>query len=159
MSKRSIGRWNQVTNSFLTVFCAAMIGFTLVPKAKADVWDQSTIVSFSNPVEIPGKVLPAGTYMIKLLNEPADRNIVQIFDRDGTKLYATLRAVPEYRRVPTDGTTIGFEERAANAPEAIHDWFYPGDQYGHELIYSKHPSSSVSRSVEHGRRDADGHSH
>jgi hypothetical protein len=32
--------------------------------AKADEWDQKTIFTFSAPVEIPGQVLGAGTYVL-----------------------------------------------------------------------------------------------
>jgi hypothetical protein len=34
--------------------------------AHADELDQTTILTFSQPVEIPGQVLPAGTYVLKL---------------------------------------------------------------------------------------------
>ena len=34
-----------------------LIAFTLAPIAKADGWDKETVVTFSNPVEVPGQVL------------------------------------------------------------------------------------------------------
>jgi len=37
------------------------------------------VVTFSGPVEIPGKALPAGTYVFKLLDSQGNRNIVQVF--------------------------------------------------------------------------------
>ena len=44
-----------------TGFCCAVL-LWLVP-AGADQWDKKTIVTFSSPVELPGVVLPAGTYV------------------------------------------------------------------------------------------------
>src|SRR5579862_1053897 len=100
---------------------------SLAPLAKADVWDERTIVTFNEPVEIPGVVLPAGTYVMKLLNSPSDRTIVQFFNKDETKLIDTVMAIPNYRTEPTGKTVITFEERRGNSPQAIQSWFYPGD--------------------------------
>ncbi len=41
-------------------------GFSLAPAARADEWNKETIVTFSGPVQVPGKVLEAGTYVFKL---------------------------------------------------------------------------------------------
>ncbi len=92
-------------------------------------------MTFSAPVEIPGKVLPAGTYVFKLLDSTANRNIVQIFDKDETKLYATILAIPDYRMTPSDKPIIQFEERASGAPPALKAWFYPGDTFGEQFVY------------------------
>jgi hypothetical protein len=119
----------------VALLCAGLVGFAFAPAAAADEWDKKTVVTVSAPVEIPGKVLPAGTYVFKLLNSASDRNIVQIFDRDEKRLYATVLAIPDYRLQPTGDTVIRFEERPTGAPEAIKAWFYPGDVYGQEFVY------------------------
>jgi hypothetical protein len=74
-----------------TVFCLAMFASTMFSSvAKADDWSRKTTITFSGPVEIPGVhvagwgVLPAGTYVFKILNSQADRHIVQIFNQDET---------------------------------------------------------------------------
>ena len=41
----------------------------LIPLANADEWDQKTTFTFSGPVEIPGQVLQAGTYVFKLADQ------------------------------------------------------------------------------------------
>jgi hypothetical protein len=44
-----------------------MVAFTiLLPVVHADDWNQATRVTFSQPVQIPGHVLPAGTYWFQL---------------------------------------------------------------------------------------------
>ncbi len=107
------------------------------PLAKADVWDQKTDITFGQPVEIPGQVLPPGTYVFKLMDSLADRNIVEVFNKDETHLYGTFLAIPDYRLHPTGKPIITFEERASGAPEAVRAWFYPGDTFGHEFVYPK----------------------
>jgi len=121
----------------LALFGLATLGLMFTPSAKADEWNEKTIVTFNQPVEIPGRVLPAGTYVFKLLDSQSDRNVVQIFNKDENHVYATLLAIPDYRMEPTGKTVITFEERRAGAPEAIRAWFYPGRNYGEEFVYPK----------------------
>jgi hypothetical protein len=103
-------------------------------------WDKKTRVTFNAPVEIPGisaQVLPAGTYIFKLMDSPADRHIVQIFSADESHHYANILAIPNWRLRPTDKTVMTFSERAAGQPQAIRAWFYPGDNFGQEFVYPK----------------------
>jgi len=123
------------------------LGSALAPRMNADAWDQLTKVTFSAPVEIPGQVLPAGTYWFKLLESPGDRNIVQVFNQARNKVYATLLAIPDYRLKPTGKTVITFEERASTSPEAIKAWFYPGDDYGQEFVYPKPRAVQLAKTI------------
>jgi len=103
-------------------------------------WDKKTMVTFSAPVEIPGisaQVLPAGTYVFRLMDSPSDRHIVQIFSKDEKHLYANILAIPNWRLKPTDKTVMTFAERRAGEPQAIRAWFYPGDNFGQEFVYPK----------------------
>jgi hypothetical protein len=112
----------------------------LVPMAAADEWNNRTTVTFSAPVEVPGvgaQVLPAGTYLFKLMDSPSDRNIVQIFSEDGKHVYTTILAIPNYRLRVTDKTVMTFRERAEGQPEALRAWFYPGANWGQEFVYPK----------------------
>ena len=123
-----------------TVFCLlaiTLLGATLLPSARADGWDKKTIVTFSQAVEVPGKILPAGTYTFKLLDSPSDRNIVQIFNADGSQIVTTILAINNYRLQPTGETVMKFSERPGDSPEALRAWFYPGDNFGQEFVYPK----------------------
>src|SRR5712672_4839493 len=94
-------KWNQLLGRALAISSLAALCIGLMPRAVADESDHKTIVTFSGPVEIPGKALPAGTYVFKLLNSTSNRNIVQIFDKDEKQLLATILAIPDYRLKPT----------------------------------------------------------
>ena len=125
------------------VFCLAVVGGMFSPSAKADDYDKKTTITFSGPVEIPPvyitgmRVLPAGTYVFKLVNSSSNRHIVQIFNKEQTKIYATILAIPNYRLVPKDKTVITFNEGVRGRPEAIRAWFYPGANWGEEFAYPK----------------------
>ena len=105
------------------------------PRAKADEWNRKTIVTVNAPVELPGVVLPAGTYVFQLLNSPSDRDIVEVFNQAESHIYATIMAIPDYRLEATNETIITLEERPKDSPEAIKEWFYPGDPNGLEFVY------------------------
>jgi hypothetical protein len=82
-------------------------------------------------------VLPAGTYVFKLLRSTANRHIVQIFNKEETQIYATILAIPNYRLKVTDKTVMTFRERPAGQPEALRAWFYPGKNWGEEFVYGR----------------------
>jgi hypothetical protein len=138
-----------------TVCCMAVMGAVLAPGAKADDWNRKTTITFSGPVEIPGVhltgwgVLPAGTYVFKILDSQSDRHIVQIFNQDETMIYATILAFPNYRLKATDKTVITFTERPAGEPEALRAWFYPGRNWGEEFVYPKSQSDRAGQGFQH----------
>ena len=127
-------------NIVAMTLCLALVFVAFPSDGKADQWNKKTTVTFSQPVEIPGvgaQVLPAGTYVFKLLDSSSDRHIVQVFNVRGDHVYATILAIPNYRLRTTDKTVMTFGERAAGEPEAIRAWFYPGANWGEEFVYPK----------------------
>src|SRR5579863_1538170 len=136
-----------------TVCCLALLGTVLVPGAKADDWNRKTTITFSGPVEIPGvhlkgwAVLPAGTYVFKILDSLSDRHIVQIFNADETTVYATFLAIPNYRLTATDKTVTTFRERPVGEPEALRAWFYPGRNWGEEFVYPKARAIALAKAT------------
>jgi hypothetical protein len=134
-----------------TVLCAAILATAFLPSVKADDWNQKTVITFSQPVETPGvhiqgwAVLPAGTYVFKLLNSPSDRNIVQIFNQDETVIYATVLAIPNYRLKATSKTVMTFRETPPGQPEVLRAWFYPGKNFGAEFVYPKERALELAK--------------
>jgi hypothetical protein len=130
------------------IFCLALVTLAFPRRGNADEWNKKTTVTFSVPVEIPGvgaQVLPAGTYVFKLLDSYSDRNIVQIFNERGDHVYATILAIPNYRLRATSKTVMTFRERSAGEPEAIRAWFYPGNNWGQEFVYPKQRAIELAK--------------
>ncbi len=131
----------------------AFLAAAFSPSLKADDYDHMTIITFSAPVEIPMvhisgmKVLPAGTYVFKLVNSSNDRHIVQIFNRDQSKIYATILAIANYRLKPTGKTVMTFNEGIKGKPEALRAWFYPGANWGEEFVYPKEKAVQLAQVV------------
>src|SRR3954469_1812237 len=140
--------------SFTKMFaiaCALAISLAALPGASAaEPWNRKTKVTFSAPVEVPGvgaQVLPAGTYVFKILDSLSDRHIVQIFNAKEDHLYTTILAIPNYRLKATDKTVMTFKERAAGEPEALRAWFYPGRNWGEEFVYPKEKAVVLAKST------------
>jgi hypothetical protein len=122
------------------IFCLALAVLALPSAAKADEWNKITMVTFSAPFEIPGvgaQVLPAGTYVFKLLDSASDRHIVQVLSERQDHVFSTILAIPNFRLQETNKTVITFRERPAGQPQAIRAWFYPGNRWGQEFVYPK----------------------
>jgi len=127
----------------------ALMGSAITP-AMADEWNKETRLEISGPLEIPGKVLAPGTYIFKLADSQSDRNIVEIFSEDAIgrqKLVTTVLAISAYSVKTPDKPIIGLDERPSGSPQAIHNWFYPGDNFGWEFIYPKSDRLGVSASA------------
>jgi hypothetical protein len=105
--------------------------------AQADDFDQATTITFSAPVQIPGKVLSAGTYLFKLADTESGLNVVQIFNSKGTVLDGTFETISTDRPKPTSDTALTLVEQESGKPDALLKWFYPGSLTGNEFVYPR----------------------
>lgn len=132
----------------IVMFCLIALATLFVSSnANADMWNKATKLTFTEPVEVAGTVLQSGTYWFQLMNSPADRHIVQIWNADRSRLITTILAIPNYRLQPTGNTVIKFAERPTGTPEAIRAWFYPGDNFGQEFVYPKARAIEIAQNV------------
>jgi len=129
---------------FLALISIGVLAIGLAPSARADQWNKKTVMTVNETIQVPNKVLPAGTYVIKLLDSPADRHIVQIFNADETEILTTILAIPNYRLEPTGDTVFTFWEMPPGQPRALRAWFYPGDNLGQEFAYPKTKAVTIA---------------
>ena len=62
---------------------AATLGLAsliLTPAAMADQWNKKTYITINESIQVPGKVLQPGKYVMKLADSPSNRHIVQIYN-------------------------------------------------------------------------------
>jgi hypothetical protein len=143
--------------------CGAVLCAVLGTAVRADDWNKKTVVTFGESVEIPGQVLPAGTYVFKLFDSQANRNLVQVWNADETHLIANLQTNADCHFPPTltsnyepNHPKFEYDERPAGQPMALRSWFYPGELYGHQFIYPNHESAPDSASFSHSSTGASG---
>ena len=118
--------------------CAAF-----APIGNASENNQEILVTFDRSVEIPGAVLPAGSYRFVLV-DGMDRSIVRIFSADWKKVLATEMTIPSERARSVDRPTFNLVERDSSKPEALLTWFYPGETTGHKFLYPKQEGKELA---------------
>jgi hypothetical protein len=125
--------------------CVGVLGLAIVPNSRADVWNKKTILTVNEAIQVPGQVLQPGKYVMRLMDSPSNRHIVQVFNEDETQLLTTVLALPNYRLQPTGDTTFTFWETVAGEPKPLRSWFYPGDNFGQEFAYPKDKATSIAK--------------
>ena len=125
----------------LLPMAALTLGLAIAP-LRASEWDHKTVIKIDGPLNVQGTVLEPGQYVMKLLDEQAERSVVMIYDRDEQHLIATVVGTADYRVEPADESTFTFYEKSADQPTALRTWFYPGENYG--LEFRNTPVADVS---------------
>ena len=134
------------TRNAFSVF-ALLLAFVIMPLGlRADENDQAIKFTFSEPVQIPGQVLPAGTYWFQL-TDISNRAIVRVFAADHVTLVATLSTFRRERPEGNDDVAITLADRGLGQPEAIVAWFYVGDTDGHEFLYPKQEARELAHAM------------
>jgi hypothetical protein len=132
---------------YLPVYAAlasSLVTSAFVPSLKADEWDKRTDITVSKPFAVEETVLPAGHYVLKLQNSSSNRDIVQIYNEEGTRMITTILAIPASRMEPTGGPKLSFYETPSEQPAALHTWFFAGDTSGVEFQHPKHATPAGS---------------
>jgi DNA-binding beta-propeller fold protein YncE len=133
----------------LMILATVLTLLTTLPLARASDQDQATKLTFNKAVQIPGRVLPAGTYWLVLAESNTAPNVVQVFNSDRSTLYATILTINAQRSNPADKTTITFADKGSMQPENIVTWFYPGFNTGHEFVYSNSEEKELAQLKQH----------
>jgi hypothetical protein len=126
---------------------------TTLPSARAGEQDQATKMTFNQAVQIPGRILPAGTYWFTLADteNTSYQQVVKIFNSDPSELVATLLAIEVQPTTPTPSTMVTLADHGSDHPKAIvrwlypGSWFYPGFEYGHQFVYSGSEEKELAR--------------
>ena len=109
-----------------------LLGSAFVPLARANQDNKEVHFTINAPVEIPGEVLGAGSYELKLNGDGS--TVAGLWNIQGTKFYGFFDTIP-VDRSHRGNVRIDLSGLGKNAPERLADWFYPGDRQGNELRY------------------------
>jgi hypothetical protein len=113
--------------------------------SRGDEWNLATKFTVSHQFEVPGMVLQADTpYVIRLLDSPSTRNVVQIYDEDQKHMLTMFMAIADQRAEPEDRTVFSFIETEPGFPLPIKEWFYPGRLNGLEFVYPKKQAREIA---------------
>jgi hypothetical protein len=136
MTDRS--RFTCVGALFVALFIAAVAtaGTTI---------DKRTTFTFNTPIAVPGVVLPAGSYLFRVVNTETSRDVVQVLSGDGKTPYAMFFTLQAWRSEPAQDPELTFIETAADMPHAIRTWWHPGESIGYEFLYPREQARRLAR--------------
>jgi hypothetical protein len=126
---------------------AVLLTLSFGSAVNADEWNKKTVVTFNQDVEIPGWVLPAGTYVFKLMNSSSNRFTVQVWDQDEMHLITTLSTIGDSYPNPKGDSyfVLDTSQTDEGYPPAVVSWFFAGGDEGRDFIY---PGSSNTKMVD-----------
>lgn len=130
--------------TYIAIGLVIALGLFLELAAHASESNEQTTLTFSAPVQIPGKVLPAGTYIFQQA-DPDNPNIVEVFDADGTHVLATLQTPTAGRKQASAEVTVTLATGESGTPDYLVNWYYPGHLTGHRFVYSKQQEEQLAQ--------------
>ena len=131
--------------TLLLTLSAALLCVLVAAPANADLTNEKTIVTFDQPVRIPGQVLQPGTYVFELPDNPDAPNLVQIWDAGENHLIASILTVTDTQSNPSSMGVFNLDKRPGDSIQSLTSWFYGGDEFGQQFIYPEHPASESAR--------------
>jgi hypothetical protein len=135
----------KINKSYIAIGLVIAFGLFFELAAHADESDEATFMTFNVPVQIPGQVLPAGTYLFELADHGSEPDVVQVFSADRTVLYGTFLTVATERQDPTGDTSVTLAESESGGTPVLVKWFYPGRDIGNEFLYSEQTEKELGR--------------
>jgi hypothetical protein len=120
-----------------------LVALTASPaSAQATTANKRTFLTFSGTVQVPGAMLPKGTYVFRIADPDAQR-VWQVLDEHERKVLAQFFFVRTGDRTISEANhahgkpVVIFHETAQGVPPAIRILYYPSDLAGAEFLYPK----------------------
>src|SRR5271155_1219035 len=124
-------------NAGLLVATAFLAGASLVsPALRAD--DNSVkqaTVTIQTPEQVPGSVLPAGTYVFKQSGSQSGWTIVQIYTNDDTAIVTTVLAYPNPKVASNGQNLVTYPANGSGSIPAIEGFVFTGDSTVEQFAY------------------------
>lgn len=134
----------------LTTVAAALFVTMAAPAVHATPHDSRTYFAFSQPVAVPGAVLPAGEYIFRLADPDTGRRVVQVLNRETGESHGMFFTRTAERATVAEEPEVTLGEAPAGTPRSIAAWWSPGSTIGREFVYA--PGAA---SWEHAWHDSD----
>jgi hypothetical protein len=113
------------------------------PAMRADDSVRQATVTIQSPEQVPGSVLPAGTYVFKQTGMQSGWAIVQIYSKDGSALVTTILAYPN-AQVASDGQNcVVYPAIASGSVRAVEGIVFAGDSTVEQFAYPRATADQI----------------
>lgn len=124
--------FNRISASLAVIGVALLVSTPASLTAKTIAGNGAT-VTFDHPVEVPGRVLPAGTYVFKTADND---ELVQVFGANDREIFATFHVIPVYRSAKHDNDSfVQLNKTPAGVRQEIEELFVAGRTTGYQFLY------------------------
>jgi len=134
----------------LSTVAAALFAVAVPQTTQAMPYDSRAYFAFSQPVSIPGAVLPAGEYVFRLADPDGGRGVVQVLNRESGESHGLFFAKTTERATVAEEPEVTLGEAPAGTVRSIGTWWTRGSTIGLEFVYA--PGAA---SWEHARHSRD----
>jgi MYXO-CTERM domain-containing protein len=125
----------------------AVLSLLVAGGAAAQYEQTKSTLAITDRVEVPGAVLEPGTYLVKVADVQANRNVVVFQSIDGTKTFATAIATPHRGAKAPSNSEFIFYNTAAGEPRVMRTWFAHDDVNGQDFVYPAERAAALRKST------------
>jgi hypothetical protein len=100
--------------------------------------NRRTVLTFNRAVALPGTELPAGSYTFQLADPTASNDVVEVLNRDRTRVLflGLTRPVTRPGNLPADRNVV-FGEARRGEPVPITAWYPQDESRGYQFLYGR----------------------
>ena len=131
----------------LLAVASLLINAVVCVSGYAQTAQQTTKITFSKPIRLPGVTMPAGTYTFLHPTPMEDFHVVQVMNENQTMSYGFFLTIPNVRLTPTNETVITFRETPVGYTDTVRAWFFPGERSGDEFLYSRKEALEIANAI------------
>jgi hypothetical protein len=103
-------------------------------------------VTFDRSVQVGSQTLPAGDYLIRQVTSASNPRVLEFTSPDGTKLDATVTAIPILQNTPPSETKVVLQDEGGGA--RLYRIWVQGKSYGYEIPGSPAPANPTTASAQ-----------
>jgi LPXTG-motif cell wall-anchored protein len=126
----------------------AALSLLIAGAASAQYEMTKSTLAISDRVEVPGAVLEPGTYLVRVADQQANRNVIVFQSPDGTKTFATAIATPHRGAKEPSNSEFVFYPTASGETRVLRTWWAHDNVNGQDFVYPAERAAAL-RKVTH----------
>ncbi len=137
----------KVAGIIANILFFGVILIAVAPRVQAQDESRPMKITFSQSVQIPGRVLPPGTYIIqrRTVGVGADENMIQILNAADSRVIAFIQTIPATRKNISGDIELTLATNLEGQPPALVSWSLPGSLGGREFLYARRIERKVEK--------------
>jgi hypothetical protein len=133
----------KMAKSGLLLGIVCLVTSMAAPVTRADDSVKQATVTIQSPEQVPGSVLPAGTYVFKQTGMQSGWAIVQIYSKDGSALVTTILAYPNAQVLSNGQNFVVYPVTGSGSVPAMEGIVFAGDSTVQQFAYPEATADQI----------------